>query len=197
MGASGHTAGRLGKEQRRACTRSLFFSISGRLGYNKNVKTRQGVGCVKIAIGADHGGFALKEGIKKFVKELGHEVEDLGCDCADSVDYPDYALPVCEKVVSGDADKGILICGTGIGMTIAANKIPGIRCALVHDIFSAKATREHNDSNVLAMGERVIGPGVAEEIVRVWLGTEFSHGARHEKRLGKVKELEEKYTIHP
>jgi ribose 5-phosphate isomerase B len=152
---------------------------------------------MKVAIGADHGGFALKEGIKRFIKNLGHEVDDLGCDCPDSVDYPDYAIPVCERVVAGTADKGILICGTGIGMSIAANKMPGIRCALVHDLFSAKATREHNDSNVLAMGERVVGPGVAEEIVRVWLETDFSYGERHEKRLGKVKELEDKFTLHP
>lgn len=152
---------------------------------------------MKIAIGADHAGFRLKDELIPFVKQLGHEVEDLGCNCADSVDYPDYALAVCEKVVSGAADKGILICGTGIGMTIAANKIPGIRCALVHDLFSAKATREHNDSNVLAMGERVIGPGVAQEIVRIWLETEFSHGERHKNRVGKVKGLEERFSLHP
>lgn len=152
---------------------------------------------MKIAIGADHAGFRLKDEIIPFVEQLGHEVEDLGCNCADSVDYPDYAIAVCEKVVSGEADKGILICGTGIGMTIAANKVPGIRCALVHDLFSAKATREHNDSNVLAMGERVIGPGVAQEIVKIWLETEFSKGERHINRVNKVKGLEEKYTLHP
>src|SRR5262249_25013208 len=111
--------------------------------------------------------------------------------------YPDYAVPVCGKVVSGEADRGILICGTGIGMSIAANKTPGIRCALVHDLFSAKATREHNDTNVLAMGERVVGPGVAEEIVRVWLDTPFSEGPRHVGRLNKVKEIEERQALHP
>lgn len=152
---------------------------------------------MKVAIGADHAGFRLKDELKQVIVSLGHEVEDVGCDCADSVDYPDYALPVCEKVVAGEADRGILICGTGIGMTIAANKVPGIRCALVHDTFSAKATREHNDSNVLAMGERVIGPGIAQDIVRIWLETEFSHGVRHEKRVGKVKALEEKFALHP
>jgi ribose 5-phosphate isomerase B len=152
---------------------------------------------MKIAIGADHGGYRLKEVIVPFIESLGHEILDLGCSCDDAVDYPDYALPVCEHVVSGDADKGILICGTGIGMTIAANKIPGIRCALVHDLFSAKATREHNDSNVLSMGERVIGPGVAQEIVRIWLETEFSHAERHQKRVNKVKDLEDRYTLHP
>ena len=96
-----------------------------------------------------------------FIQSLGHEIEDFGCNCDQSVDYPDYALPVCDNVVAGQADRGILICGTGIGMSIAANKVPGIRCALVHDMFSAKATREHNDTNVLAMGERVIGPGIS------------------------------------
>lgn len=152
---------------------------------------------MKVAIGSDHAGYKLKDEIKAFIEELGHEVADLGCNCGDSVDYPDYALAVCEKVVAEEVDKGILICGTGIGMTIAANKIPGIRCALVHDLFSAKATREHNDSNVLAMGERVIGPGVALEIVKIWLETEFSHGPRHENRVNKVRGLEEKYTLHP
>ncbi|MDF2717782.1 MAG: ribose 5-phosphate isomerase [Paenibacillus sp.] len=152
---------------------------------------------MKIAIGADHAGFRLKDEIVKVLQSEGHEVEDLGCNCADSIDYPDYALPVCEKVAAGAADKGILICGTGIGMTIAANKVPGIRCALVHDLFSAKATREHNDSNVLALGERVIGPGIALEIVKVWLKTEFSQGPRHQNRIDKIKRLEDKYALHP
>ncbi|GIP35539.1 ribose 5-phosphate isomerase B [Paenibacillus sp. J2TS4] len=152
---------------------------------------------MKIAIGSDHAGLHLKEEIKRHIVSLGMEVEDLGCDCTDSVDYPDYALKVCDQVVSGKADKGILICGTGIGMSIAANKVPGIRCALVHDLFSAKATREHNDTNVLAMGERVVGPGVAQEIVQIWLETEFSHGPRHEGRINKLKSIEDKYSIHP
>jgi ribose 5-phosphate isomerase B len=152
---------------------------------------------MKVVIGADHAGYILKDQIKEYLTENGHEVEDMGCGCSDSVDYPDYANAVCNKIVSGEADKGILICGTGIGMTIAANKIPGIRCALVHDLFSAKATREHNDSNVLAMGERVIGPGLAMEIVKVWLNTPFSGGERHQNRVNKIKALEEKFTLHP
>lgn len=152
---------------------------------------------MKIAMGADHAGYRLKDELKPLIESLGHEVQDYGCNCADSVDYPDYALAVCEKVAAGEADKGILICGTGIGMTIAANKVPGIRCALVHDLFSAKATREHNDSNVLALGERVIGPGVAQEIVKIWLETEFSEGERHRNRVNKVKALEDKYAVHP
>ncbi|MDF2720360.1 MAG: ribose 5-phosphate isomerase [Paenibacillus sp.] len=152
---------------------------------------------MKIAIGADHAGFRLKDDIIKVLQSEGHEVEDFGCHSPDSIDYPDYALPVCERVISGDADKGILICGTGIGMSIAANKVPGIRCALVHDLFSAKATREHNDSNVLALGERVTGPGVALEIVKVWLSTEFSGGSRHQNRISKIEQLEHKYANHP
>ncbi|WP_135557500.1 ribose 5-phosphate isomerase B [Paenibacillus cymbidii] len=152
---------------------------------------------MKVSIGADHGGFRLKNELKEFIASLGHEVKDFGPDSADSVDYPDYALPVCESVLSGEADRGILICGTGIGMTIAANKVPGIRCALVHDSFSAKATREHNDSNVLAMGERVVGPGLAQDIVALWLETAFSQGERHAKRVGKIKALEDKYALHP
>ncbi|WP_042170257.1 ribose 5-phosphate isomerase B [Paenibacillus gorillae] len=149
---------------------------------------------MKIAIGADHGGYTLKDVIVPYLESLGHEIEDLGCDCSQSVDYPDYALPVAERVASGEADRGILICGTGIGMSIAANKVAGIRCALVHDLFSAQATREHNDTNVLAMGERVIGPGVAQEIVRIWLETPFSSGERHVSRLNKVNQIEAQYT---
>lgn len=147
---------------------------------------------MKIAIGADHAGYRLKDEIVPMLKALGHELIDVGCDCADSVDYPDYALPVCDKVASGEAERGILICGTGIGMSIAANKTNGIRCALVHDTFSAKATREHNDTNVLAMGERVVGPGLAADIVKIWLETPFSGGERHKNRIGKVMAIETK-----
>jgi ribose 5-phosphate isomerase B len=113
----------------------------------------------------------------------------MGCECDVSVDYPDYAIPVATQVASGEADRGILICGTGIGMSIAANKVKGIRCALVHDLFSAKATRQHNDTNVLAMGERVIGPGLAMEIAKVWVNTEYE-GGRHARRVGKITEYE-------
>ncbi|MGO4346791.1 ribose 5-phosphate isomerase B [Paenibacillus sp. MCAF9] len=148
---------------------------------------------MKIAIGADHAGYRLKDEVVPFLRSLGHEIEDLGCNCDQSVDYPDYALPVCDLVTSGKAERGILICGTGIGMSIAANKVRGIRCALVNDMFSAKATREHNDTNVLALGERVIGPGVALEIIRIWLETPFSNGERHVGRVSKVKQIEEQY----
>lgn len=151
---------------------------------------------MKIAVGADHGGYRLKDDVLEAIKALGHTVEDVGCHCGDAVDYPDYALPVCELVASGKADRGILICGTGIGMSIAANKHAGIRCALVHDAFSAKATREHNDTNVLAMGERVIGPGVAADIVSIWLETAFSGAERHQQRIAKVSAIEKRFTTH-
>ncbi|KAB2332507.1 ribose 5-phosphate isomerase B [Bacillus mesophilum] len=146
---------------------------------------------MKVAIASDHGGINIREEIKSLMDEMGIQYEDFGCECDTSVDYPDYALPVAEKVASGEFDRGILICGTGIGMSIAANKVKGIRCALVHDTFSAKATRAHNDSNMLAMGERVIGPGLAREIASIWLGTDFE-GGRHETRVGKVSAYENK-----
>lgn len=146
---------------------------------------------MKVAIAADHGGYSLKEELKTLLEDLGQEYTDFGCHCQDSVDYPDYALPVAEKVAAGEYDRGILICGTGIGMSITANKVKGIRCALCHDTFSAKATRQHNDSNVLALGERVIGPGLAREIVKIWLETEFE-GGRHERRVTKIADIEKK-----
>jgi ribose 5-phosphate isomerase B len=144
---------------------------------------------MRVAIAADHGGYKLKEEIKNWLSSMNIEAEDFGCSCEDSVDYPDYALPVAQKVAAGEFDRGILICGTGIGMSIAANKVPGIRCALVHDTFSARATREHNNTNVLAMGERVIGPGLALDIVKIWLETEFQ-GGRHERRVEKITQIE-------
>lgn len=146
---------------------------------------------MRIAIASDHGGVNIREEIKGLMDELNIQYEDFGCECGTSVDYPDYALPVAEKVASGEFDKGILICGTGIGMSIAANKVKGIRCALVHDVFSAKATRQHNNSNILAMGERVIGAGLAREIAAAWLTTEYE-GGRHENRVGKITDYENK-----
>ena len=147
---------------------------------------------MKIAIGSDHGGYELKELIKKHLQEKGLDVKDFGTDSAESTDYPDFAKEVGEAVVAKDFDRGILICGTGIGISIAANKIPGVRCALVSDCFSAKATREHNDANVLALGGRVVGPGLALEIVDTWLNTEFE-GGRHQRRIDKIAEIEKKY----
>lgn len=146
---------------------------------------------MRVAIASDHGGLNIREEIKQEMEEMGIEYEDFGCECDTSVDYPDYALPVAEKVASGEFDRGILICGTGIGMSIAANKVKGIRCALVHDVFSAKATRQHNDSNIIAMGERVIGPGLAREIAKTWLTSDYE-GGRHANRVGKITEYENK-----
>jgi ribose 5-phosphate isomerase B len=146
---------------------------------------------MKVALASDHGGVNIRKEIANLLEELGIEYVDFGCECTTSVDYPDYALPVAEKVANGEFDRGILICGTGIGMSIAANKVKGIRCALVHDTFSAKATREHNDSNILAMGERVIGPGLAREVAQTWLTGEFL-GGRHANRVGKITEYENK-----
>jgi ribose 5-phosphate isomerase B len=144
---------------------------------------------MKVIIASDHGGINIRKEIMNLMDELEIQYEDLGCDCETSVDYPDYALPVAKRVANGEFDRGILICGTGIGMSIAANKVKGIRAALVHDMFSAQATRAHNNSNILTMGERVIGPGLAREIARVWLTTEFE-GGRHETRIGKIAEAE-------
>ncbi|WP_342508461.1 ribose 5-phosphate isomerase B [Sporosarcina sp. FSL K6-2383] len=144
---------------------------------------------MKIAISSDHGGNNLRREIINLLAELGVEFVDFGPDSNESVDFPDFAAPVANGVASGNFDRGILICGTGIGMSIAANKVKGIRCALVHDVFSAKATREHNDTNILAMGERVIGVGHAREIVATWLSTSFE-GGRHERRIEKIMELE-------
>lgn len=142
-----------------------------------------------MAVAGDHGGFVLKREVLRFLKERGIKYTDYGCFSEESVDYPDYALQVAEKVASGEYDKGILCCGTGIGMSIAANKVHGIRAALCHDTFSARASREHNDANILAMGQRVIGPGLAVEIVRVWLESGFE-GGRHARRLEKIKSFE-------
>ena len=144
---------------------------------------------MKIAISSDHGGNNLRKEIMALLDELQISYEDFGPKTNDSVDYPDFARPVAERVATGEFDRGILICGTGIGISIAANKFKGIRCALVHDVFSAKATRCHNDSNVLAMGERVIGPGLAREIVMTWLNTDFE-GGRHTARIQKITEIE-------
>ncbi|MBU0943351.1 MAG: ribose 5-phosphate isomerase B [Proteobacteria bacterium] len=137
---------------------------------------------MKIAIGSDHGGLTLKTVVLALLQELGYEGEDVGCFAADSVDYPQYADLVCEKVAKGQADKGILICGTGIGMSMAANKHATIRAALCSEQYTARMSREHNDANVLCMGERVTGPGIAEEIVRTWLSTPFA-GGRHLRRI--------------
>ena len=145
---------------------------------------------MKIAIGSDHGGFELKETVKPLLKELGHEVEDVGCYSLDSVDYPQEAKKVVALIKEGKVQRGILICGTGIGMSIAANRTPGIRATLCHELFTAEMSRRHNDSNVLCMGGRVIGPGLALEMVKVWLSTPFE-GGRHTRRLCQIDSKED------
>jgi ribose 5-phosphate isomerase B len=137
---------------------------------------------MKVAIGADHGGFQMKEMLKKFVCALGHEVEDVGCYSLDSVDYPEFAKSVSEKVRNRSCNVGILICGTGIGMSLVANRFSGIRAALCHDEYTARLSREHNDANILCLGARVIGDGVTQGIVKTWLETEFA-GGRHQRRI--------------
>ncbi len=145
---------------------------------------------MKLAIGCDHGGFELKEEILKFLKTIANiQVSDFGPAGKESVDYPDFGKKVSEAVSKGSMDRGILICGTGIGMSIVANRYPNVRAALCHDHFTAQMSREHNDANVLCMGERVIGKGVALEIVKTWLDTEFA-GGRHQKRLDKIADIE-------
>ena len=148
---------------------------------------------MKIAIGCDHGGFQLKNEIIAFLKENGYEVKDFGTYSEESCDYPDYAIKVAEAVAAKDYNFGIIICGTGIGVNIVANKVPGIRAALCSDTFSAHATREHNDANILTMGQRVVGPGLALDIVKTFLTSEFQ-GDRHIKRIDKITAIEGKYS---
>ena len=136
-----------------------------------------------IYIGSDHGGYTLKLEIIEHLRERGFEVTDIGCDSEASCDYPIYAKKVTDAIIDGSADKGILVCGTGIGMSMAANKVSGIRAALCHDVFSAQATREHNNANILCLGARVVGPGLALMIVDTFLDTAFSNDERHVRRL--------------
>ena len=144
---------------------------------------------MKIAIGADHGGFQLKETIKAWLLEKGHEVADKGTFDEHSCDYPDYGKAVALEVASEKADRGILVCGTGIGISIAANKVDGIRAALCGDTFSARMSRLHNDANILALGQRVTGAGLALDIVEIWLDTDFE-GGRHKARVDKIMQIE-------
>lgn len=144
---------------------------------------------MKIGIGSDHGGFELKKYVKIHLEKLEIEYIDYGTNSTDSVDYPDYGKKVAEGVVAGEVDRAIVICGTGIGISIACNKVKGIRCALCGDTYSARMSRAHNNSNILALGGRVIGMDLAIEIVNAWLSSEFE-GGRHEKRVIKINEIE-------
>ena len=149
---------------------------------------------MKIAVGCDHGGFELKQAVIKFLAENGYEYQDFGTHDTQSCDYPDIAIPVAKAVAAGEFDRGIRICGTGIGIGIAANKVPGVRAALVHDTFSAKACRNHNDANMITMGQRVIGEGLALMIVDTWLEAEFE-GGRHQRRVDEIADIEKRYSL--
>jgi ribose 5-phosphate isomerase B len=144
---------------------------------------------VRIAIGSDHRGFALKEALKELLAELGHEWVDFGCQTEEPVDYPDIARPVAEAVAAGEYERGILVCGSGVGMSIAADKVKGIRAALCENGFTARLARQHNDANVLCLSSWCIGQGLAEDIVRVFLSEDFE-GGRHARRLEKIRAME-------
>jgi len=150
---------------------------------------------MKIAVASDHAGFPLKEAMKKEVEALGHEVIDLGTHSTDAVDYPDYAEKIGLAVVSGEIDRGILFCGSGIGASVAANKIPGVRAGNCSDTYSAHQGVEHDAMNVLVLGGRTVGAAVASEMVRAYLAVEYTHEARHEKRLAKVLAIEARYAV--
>ena len=145
---------------------------------------------MKIALGCDHGALALKNKMVSWLEGKGHEVKDFGTYTSDSCDYPEFAAAAARAVASGQCERGIVLCTTGIGVSISANKIDGIRCALLSDVWSAKMTRLHNDTNMMAMGAGVVGENLALEIADTWLGTEFSGEARHQRRIDKLMDLE-------
>ena len=147
-----------------------------------------------IAVASDHGGFDLKKDVIGLLMELGYKVNDMGPENSNSVDYPDYGISLARAVADKKVSRGIVICGTGIGMSIVVNRFPGIRGTLCSDVYTAKLCREHNDSNILIMGGRVVGHGLAREIVKVWLGTPFE-GGRHQKRLDKITQFDESNKI--
>ncbi|MBR7099907.1 MAG: ribose 5-phosphate isomerase B [Clostridia bacterium] len=148
---------------------------------------------MKIAIACDHGGLNLKNALKAFLEKNGYEYVDFGTETTASCDYPDFALAAAEAVAKGECERGIVVCSSGIGVSIVANKVPGIRCAHCHDVYCAKYTRYHNDANMIAFGERCLGVGMMEEIVTAFLTSEFEGGERHERRIAKIKAIEEKY----
>ncbi len=148
---------------------------------------------MKIAVACDHGGLNLKRSLIAYLVKCGHDVEDFGTDSFDSCDYPDFALPAAEAVASGKCNRGIVVCSSGIGVSIVANKVKGIRCAHCHDVYCAKYTRYHNDANMLAFGEKVVGVGLMEEIVNAFLTSEYEGGERHDRRISKITAIEEKY----
>jgi ribose 5-phosphate isomerase B len=148
---------------------------------------------MRIAVGADHAGFQLKQNVAAYLRELGHEVIDLGTTSTEPVDYPDYAEAVGKTLLDGHAERAVLICGSGVGASVSANKLPGIRGAMCHDTYSAHQGVEHDDMNVLVLGARIIGVELARELVRTFLAAKFTHEERHVRRVGKIKALEKRY----
>ena len=148
---------------------------------------------MKIAIGCDHGGIVLKDSVTSTLEALGAEVVDLGTNSTDSVDYPTYGLKVAETVASGQCDAGVIMCGTGIGISISANKVPGIRCAVVTNTYMAQLTKNHNNANIISLGGRVITPDEAKDIVKAWYTAEYE-GGRHQRRLDMITDIEKKYS---
>ena len=145
---------------------------------------------MRISVACDHGALELKNAVVAHLQKQGHEVHDFGTHTLDSCDYPDFAAPAAKAVAAGECEKGVVLCTTGIGVSITANKVDGIRCALLSDVMSARLTREHNDTNMMAIGAGVVGEMLALEILDTWLGTEFSHNERHQRRIDKVMALE-------
>ena len=161
--------------------------------YNDIINKRQDIFMTKVAIGCDHGGIVLKDAVISTLTDLGAEVVDFGTMTNDSVDYPEYGLKVAEAVAEGKCDLGVVMCGTGIGISISANKVPGVRCALVTNEFMATATKNHNNANMIALGGRVISPEEAKAIVKAWYSAEYE-GGRHQRRLDMISDIERKYN---
>ena len=149
---------------------------------------------MKIAVGSDHAGFLLKQDVAALLRKDGHAVVDVGTDSTEAVDYPDFAEALGQAILDGRAERGVLVCGSGVGASVAVNKLPGIRAAICHDIYSAHQGVEHDDMNVLTLGGRIVGPAVVPELVRAFVGAQFTGEERHARRLAKVKAIEKRYT---
>src|SRR5215468_12506179 len=152
---------------------------------------------MRIVIGSDHAGFSLKEDLSAYIRQLGHQVVDVGTHSTEAVDYPDYAEALSTTLLDGQAERGVLICGSGVGASVAANKLPGIRAGMCHDSYSAHQGVEHDDINILVLGSRVIGVMLAQDLVKAFLGAKFTNEERHVRRLRKVKAIEAKYCVNP
>ena len=177
-----------------ACPESRVGSRAGRKSDARDSGLGTRILIMKIALGADHAGFPLKEKIKRWLTEQGLQVDDKGTLSLDSVDYPDYARKVGEEVAAKKADRGVLVCGSGIGMSIAANKVPGVRAANAHTVYEAQMSREHNDANVLTLGARVLTDDEAHSILDMWLRTKFA-GGRHQRRVEKIAQIEREERV--